>query len=132
MGTVKYLFDTHTLLWAVRGSKMLSKTAERIIADTGSLKVISAVSAYEIMYKHQLGKLPEYEYVADNYFNILRDFGAEELPISTLHAHFAGNLEWAHRDPFDRLLAAQAATDNLTLITNDPAFQDLPWVTVLW
>ena len=69
---------------------------------------------------HRIGKLPDYAYVAENYFEILYKLGVNELPISTRHAYFAGNFEWAHRDPFDRLLAAQAATDNLTLITNDP------------
>jgi len=132
MGTVKYLLDTHTLLWAVRGNKKLSDTAEKVLNDTNAQIFISAVSAYEIMYKYQIGKLHGFEDVANNYFDVLREFGADELPISTQHAHFAGKFEWTHRDPFDRLLAAQAVTDNLTLITNDPAFQDLSWITVLW
>ena len=93
---------------------------------------VSAVSAYEIMNKYRIGKLPEYAYVAKSYFEILREFGAEELPINIRHAHFAGKFEWTHRDPFDRLLAAQAATDNLTLITNDPVFQELTGVAILW
>jgi PIN domain nuclease of toxin-antitoxin system len=132
MGTVKYLLDSHTLLWATRDNARLSGKALAIIEDTNSPLFISAVSAYEIMYKYQLGKLPEYEYVAENYFDVLDRLGVNELPISAQHAHFAGKLEWTHRDPFDRLLAAQAATDNLTLITNDPALQGLSWITVLW
>ena len=59
------------------------------------------------MNKHRLGKLPEFKYVAENYFEILHKFGADELPISTRHTHVAGKFEWAHRDPFDRLLAAR-------------------------
>jgi len=93
---------------------------------------VSAVSAYEIMNKYRLGKLPEYSYVAENYFDILRRLSAEELPIRTSHAYFAGKIEWVHRDPFDRLLAAQAITDNLTLITNDAVFQELNDVKILW
>ena len=58
--------------------------------------------------------------------------GVASLPISERHAHFAGEFQWSHRDPFDRLLAAQAAVENLTLITNDSAFQDLSWITLLW
>jgi PIN domain nuclease of toxin-antitoxin system len=54
------------------------------------------------------------------------------LPISDEHAHFAGEFEWEHRDPFDRLLAAQAKIENMTLITNDPAFKELPWVSIYW
>ena len=81
------------------------------------------MSAYEIMYKYKLGKLHGFEDIAENYLDVLQKLGAEELPIYTLHAHFAGKMEWEHRDPFDRLLAAQASTDNITLITNDSAFQ---------
>ena len=132
MGAVKYLLDTHALLWATRDNVRLSHNALTIIEDIDVPLFVSAVSAYEIMYKHQLGKLPEYEYIADHYFNILDRLGVNELPISAQHAHFAGKMEWTHRDPFDRLLAAQAVTDHLTLITNDPVFQDLSWVTALW
>jgi len=73
-----------------------------------------------------------FEDIAENYLNVLEKLGAVELPISTKHAHFAGKFEWSHRDPFDRLLAAQAFTENMTLITNDPAFKDLPWLSTLW
>jgi len=84
------------------------------------------------MSKHRIGKLPEFDDIAKNYFDFIKRLDVSSLPILEQHAHFAGKLEWAHRDPFDRLLAAQAAVDNLTLITNDPAFQGLAWVTVLW
>ncbi|MCL2513355.1 MAG: type II toxin-antitoxin system VapC family toxin [Oscillospiraceae bacterium] len=132
MGTVKYLLDTHTLLWATRDEEKLGNKVLSIINEINAPVFVSAVSAYEIMYKHRIGKLPEYEYFAKNYFDILNGFGVIELPISAKHAHFAGKIEWAHRDPFDRLLAAQAFVDNMILITNDPVFQKLPWVTVLW
>jgi len=132
MGAVNYLLDSHTLLWATRDNARLSGKALAVIENINAPLFVSAVSAYEIMYKYQLGKLPEYEYVAENYFDVLDRLGVNELPISAQHAHFAGKLEWSHRDPFDRLLAAQAATDNLTLITNDPAFNELSWITVLW
>ena len=84
------------------------------------------------MYKHKLGKLPEYVYVAENYFSILREFNVDELPVNTRHAFYAGKIDWAHRDPFDRLLAAQAITDNLTLITNDLVFKELAVVNTVW
>jgi len=71
-------------------------------------QTLCAVSAFEIMNKHRLGKLPEYKYVVDNYFDIFAEFGALELPVSTHHAHYAGEFDWYHRDPFDRLLATQA------------------------
>jgi PIN domain nuclease of toxin-antitoxin system len=132
MGTVGYLLDTHTFLWIVRGSKKLSDAARKAIEDTDVTLYLSAASAYEIMNKQRLGKLCGYEDIAENYFDAVQCSGAAELPINTRHAHFAGKFEWAHRDPFDRLLAAQAFTDNLTLITNDEAFNSLSWVSVLW
>jgi PIN domain nuclease of toxin-antitoxin system len=133
MGTVEYLLDTHTFLWAVceEGSK-LSEDARKTIENAESKLLLSSASAYEIMYKHRIGKLPGFAHIAENYFDILSKFGIYELPVNTKHAHYAGKIEWNHRDPFDRLLAAQASIDNLTFITNDPAFQQLSWVTVLW
>jgi len=132
MGAVNYLLDTHTFLWAIQKDVRLSDEAKKAMNNPTAQKFVSAVSAYEIMYKHKLGKLPEYDDVANNYFEFLRKFGADELPIDMRHAHFAGKFEWTHRDPFDRLLAAQAVSDNLTLITNDPVFGELSWVAVLW
>jgi PIN domain nuclease of toxin-antitoxin system len=132
MGTVGYLLDTHTLLWAVQKDVKLSNSARAKIEDIDTPLFVSAASAYEIMNKYRLGKLPDYAYIAENYFDVLHTLGADELPINTRHAHYAGKFEWTHRDPFDRLLAAQAFTDNLTLITNDPVFRELSWITVLW
>jgi len=132
MGTVRYLLDTHTFLWAVRESHKLSSNALKIITNKSIQKFISAVSAYEIMNKNRLGKLQDYIYVAENYFDVLNEFGASKLPIDEQHTYFAGKFEWGHRDPFDRLLAAQAFTEDLTFITNDPAFQTLPWISVFW
>ena len=132
MGTVGYLLDTHTFLWAVRGSSNLSDTAVKIIEDTSEQVFVSAVSAYEIMNKHRIGKLPEFDDVAKDYFNFVKKLGVDSLPVSEQHAHYAGKFEWTHRDPFDRLLAAQATADNLTLITNDPVFKELSWLKVLW
>ena len=132
MGAVGYLLDTHTFLWAVRGSPNLSDTAARIIEDVNLQVFVSSVSAYEIMNKHRIGKLPEFDDVAKDYFNFIKRLEVDSLPVNEQHAHFAGKFEWLHRDPFDRLLAAQAVTDNLTLLTNDPVFQELSWVNVLW
>ena len=132
MGTLGYLLDTHTFLWSVRESHKLSSTAKKAIADTSIKSYVSAVTAYEIMNKYRIGKFNEFEYVVKNYFEILREFGVLELQLNTRHAHYAGELEWEHRDPFDRLLAAQACVESLTLITNDKAFDTLDRVNTLW
>jgi len=132
MGTLKYLLDTHTLLWAVRGDAKLSDAARNILMYTSDQVFVSAVSAYEIMYKYKIGKLQGFEDVAGNYIDVLKKFGANELSINTRHAHYAGELDWEHRDPFDRLLVAQAHVDNLILITDDPYIKSQPLVVTLW
>ena len=132
MGNVRYLLDTHTFLWAAQDEARLSNSALTIIEDNSVYLFVSAVSAYEIMYKHRIGKLLGYDYVAKNYSDILTRLGVNELPISTQHAYFAGKFEWAHRDPFDRLLAAQASIENMTIITNDEAFHSLSWIDIFW
>jgi len=132
MGTVAYLLDTHTLLWAVQEDCKLSEKARKAIEDVDSILFVSAISAYEIANKYRIGKLPGYEYVVESYPDIIRRLGADEKPVNTRHASFAGNFEWTHRDPFDRIIAAQAFLDDLILISNDSAFHSLSWVHVLW
>ena len=132
MGTVGYLLDTHTFLYSVCDESKLSQTVKKAITENPSQVLVSAVSAYEIMNKYRLGKLPEYTYLAENYLEKLHEFGADELLINTQHTHFAGKFEWSHRDPFDRLLVAQAFTENMFLVTNDSVFHSIPWLDVLW
>jgi len=132
MGAIKYLLDTHTFLWAVRGSDKLSKTSLEILENPKAQIFVSAISAYEIMNKHRLGKLAEFDDVVENYDDLLRKLGTEVLPLSNNHAHYAGKLDWIHRDPFDRILASQAHLENLVLITNDQAFNSLSWLKCIW
>ena len=106
MGSISYLLDTCTLLWALRGEHNLSAKAREAIADSDTIKLVSAVSAYEIMFKYRIGKLTEYEYVAENYFDVLEKFCVGRLPLYERHTYLAGKLNWENRDPFDRLLAA--------------------------
>ena len=73
MGTIGYLLDTHTLLWAIRGSPNLSDTAVKIIEDINMNVFVSAVSAYEIMNKHRIGKLPEFDDIANDYLNFVKN-----------------------------------------------------------
>ena len=132
MESVGYLLDTHTFLWAVCESHKLSKTVKDILSFTSNKCYISAISAYEIMNKHRLGKLPNYNYIIENYLDIIHKFDVYELTINSHHSHFAGKFDWKNRDPFDRILAAQAFNENLILLTNDIAFKSLPWLKTLW
>jgi len=132
MGTIKYLMDTHTFLWVALDDSKLSDTAKKAISDKNAEVFVSPVTAYEILNKHRIGKIPEYAYVAENFLDVFHKLGARELPISIEHFHFAGKFDWSHRDPFDRMLAAQAFIEKMPLITNDPAFSSLPWLSLLW
>ena len=100
MGAINYLLDTHTFLWTVRGSKNLSDTAVKTIENPNVKIFVSAASAYEIMNKHRIGKLSEFDDVAKNYFDFVKKLGAESLPVTEQHAYLAGEFEWEHRDPF--------------------------------
>ena len=132
MESIRYLLDTHTFLWAVSESHKLSTKVKDILSFKSNKCYISAVSAYEIMNKHRLGKLQNYNYIVENYIKIIHEFDVDELSINSTHSHFAGKFDWKNRDPFDRILAAQAFKENLILLTNDTSFQSLPWLKTLW
>jgi len=127
-----YLLDTHVLLWAAQEDGKLSPAARAVIERVDSKLYVSAISAFELGNKYRLGKLPEYSHVVENYHGIVQQLGATELPVRSSHAYYAAKAEWTHRDPFDRILAAQASLENLTLISSDTTFSELSWVSVLW
>jgi PIN domain nuclease of toxin-antitoxin system len=127
-----YLLDTHTFLWAVQECHKLGQEAIKVIENPATKLYLSAVSALEVTTKYRIGKLPDYANVVENYDEIAHKFHVIELPVSSAHAYFSGKFEWVHKDPFDRLLAAQASIENLTLITNDSVFGSLPWIETLW
>jgi PIN domain nuclease of toxin-antitoxin system len=92
---------------------------------------VSAASAWEICTKHRLGRLPEAENLVGNLSSILGQLGFRELPVSLKHAERAGTLPGEHRDPFDRMLIAQAQTENLSVVSSDRFF-DKYAVTRIW
>ena len=129
---MRLLLDTHTLIWALRSPERLSRTATLSISDRGNKLLVSAASAFEIATKGRLGKMGEGEVILQDYSSRLSRLGAESLPITDADAILAGSMNWAHRDPFDRLLAAQALRDDAHFVTADTAFDDLPSLRVLW
>lgn len=113
------LLDTHAALWWWRASPLLTATARHAIEDATTIYV-SAASAYEVANKHRLGKLEVIGNPATKYPALMTEHGFVELGINGLHALRAGRLAGDHRDPFDRLIAAQALEDGLVVITCDP------------
>lgn len=132
MGAINYLLDTHTFLWVALNDTKLSVMAKAAISSKDATVYVSPVTAYEIMNKYRIGKLPGYKAIAENYLNVFNNSGVSEILINTEHFHYAGSFEWEHRDPFDRMLAAQAFIDNMILVTHDDVFKSLSWVNTLW
>lgn len=115
-----YLLDTHTALWWWTDLPRLGANARELLESDGEPIVVSAASAFEISLKWRLGKLPNLGDPRDSYQPLMIRNGFAELRISSDHAIRAGALDGPHRDPFDRLIAAQALTEGLTVVTCDP------------
>ncbi len=117
---MKFLLDTHVFLWWVIADPRLSRMARGVIADGGNTLYLSAASGWEIVIKAGLGRLQ----VADELERFVPEQmalnGIEGLPVAVAHALRVGALPLHHRDPFDRLLVAQAALEDLAIVTGDP------------
>ena len=116
---MRVLLDTHTLLWAAFRKDLLSPRARQLVNSQRNEVFVSAVSAWEIATKFRLGKLPEAQALVDDFVPSIQSVGYVSLPISLEHALRAGRLTADHKDPFDRMLAAQAIHEDLALISND-------------
>lgn len=128
---MRLLLDTHALLWMLDDSPRLPRHVAAALGDPGNEKVISAVSAYEICLKHALGKLPDAAALATDFEVEIGAIDCTPLPITLGHAEAAAKLDLRHRDPFDRLLIAQARVEGLVLVSNERAF-DAFGVERLW
>ncbi len=126
------LLDTHVLIWALAAPDRLPATVRARVADRRETIVVSAASAFEIATKHRLGRLPEAAALVHSFDEQVSRLGADLIAIEARHAITAGSLEWQHRDPFDRMLAAQAMSDGFGLVSADEVFTGLPGLAVLW
>jgi PIN domain nuclease of toxin-antitoxin system len=118
---VQYLIDTHTFLWFVENSPSLSKVSRNLIENKQNQILISIASVWEISIKTSIGKLQikgTYTSVIDD----LNDNDIEILPIMFAHTVENNQLPFHHRDPFDRIIAAQAIVENIDFISADAAF----------
>lgn len=130
---MSFLLDTHTLAWAVGDPSLLGPNALAHLQDPASVLLVSPASIWEMSIKHRAGKWPEVAPFLDDqrFAAFMKRLGASELPIRLPHARLAGQFDVAHKDPFDRLLAAQALLEGVTLLSQDPAFEDFP-VACAW
>lgn len=113
-----FLIDTHALLWWLGDEKKIPKRIRERIADPASRVLVSAVSAWEVAIKTALGKLE----APDNLLEIVHASGLEWIPVEPREAYVAGGLPLHHRDPFDRLLVAQAMERSIRVISHDDVF----------
>jgi PIN domain nuclease of toxin-antitoxin system len=130
-GEIKLLLDTHALLWWLFDDPKLSLTAAKLIARRTNEVVVSPVCAIEIAIKHRRGRLPFGDALVPSFRERMHDEGFVVSMLTAEHALRAGSYPAVHRDPFDRLLAAQAELDDLILVTRDPEFEQFPCET-LW
>jgi PIN domain nuclease of toxin-antitoxin system len=125
---LRQLLDTHLVLWWMEGE--VSKISERALAALGSEgmePVVSAVTVWEVAIKRSLGKVK----ARAGMLTAIERAGVELLPVTARHADLVASLPLHHRDPFDRLLVAQATAENIPLVTNDESLRRYD-IEVIW
>ncbi len=115
------LLDTHALIWWWLDDPQLSKTARKAMESDTNRIVVSSVNVYEIANKHRLGRLPALGEILSDLDNAIDYAGFARLSLSTRHTLRAGLLLGDHRDPFDRMIAAQGLVEQMTVVTRDRA-----------
>ena len=128
---MRLLLDTHALLWWLFDESHLSETARSLIGEPSNIVHVSSASIWEIGIKVKAGKLQDAACLLDNVDSWLLRAGFTALPITPAHASRAGQLPLHHKDPFDRMLIAQAQLQPMTIVSTDPLFAQYD-VTVLW
>lgn len=128
---MRFLLDTHALLWWLFDDPKLPETMRSKIAQRDNEILVSSASAWEISTKFRLGKLPAAEPLAKDFLGYVRKAGFNELAVSIPHAQLAGSWPQTHRDPFDRMLAAQSQLEKAPMISRDAMLLDFG-IEVLW
>ena len=116
------LLDTHALIWWMTNSPALPNPVRRLMIDKKNTIVVSAASAWEMATKVRLGRLPAAADITRNFQEYIVQSGFESLPVSADHGIRAGMLPGPQRDPFDRMLIAQAQAEGLTIVSNEVSF----------
>jgi PIN domain nuclease of toxin-antitoxin system len=124
---LKLLLDTHAALWFLSGDQRLGQNARRHLTDNASQVLLSAAVVWEVAIKRSLGKLV----VPEECLSLLLGAGVHALAVSVEHAAAVEQLPWHHRDPFDRILVAQASIEGAALVTHEEALRPYG-VTLVW
>jgi PIN domain nuclease of toxin-antitoxin system len=119
---VRVLLDTHALLWWLDGDRRMSRKTRQLIGNQQTTVLVSAASAWEITTKYRLGKLPGAAEVAADVMACVTGQDFTPLDITVAHAQRAGLLPGPHRDPFDRMLIAQAQSEDIPLVSIETVF----------
>lgn len=127
---MRLLLDTHVLLWWLAGDRKLSAKVRGAVEDEDNPVYVSAASAWEIATKHRFGTLPGAGILASDFVRVVASQGFIGLDITLDHAQRAGGLPGPHRDPFDRMLIAQAQAENLALASAEEVFDQYGVVRV--
>ena len=128
---MRLLLDTHALIWWFSGDSRLPTTVRGLLADEGNTVLVSAATAWEIATKARLGKLPSSAELTSDVAGAVASQGFVGLPVTLVHAQRAGNLPALHKDPFDRMLIAQAHIEDLPVVSIERLF-DSYGVNRLW
>jgi PIN domain nuclease of toxin-antitoxin system len=128
---VRILFDSHALVWYLAGDQRLPRKVREIADDQTCEVFVSAVCAWEMATKVNRGRWPEAAQIVNRLQEITLARAFTALPITIEHARIAGFLPWRHRDPFDRILAAQSQVEGIPLVSADRAFADFG-IAVMW
>lgn len=130
---MRALLDTHALAWVIGDPSRIGKRARTLLENPETRILVSPASIWEMSIKHALGEWPEVEPFLDDALGaeLLGRLGAVELPIILRHTRLAGAFEMSHKDPFDRLLAAQAVLEGVMILSADDALDAFP-VNRVW
>ena len=128
---MRLLLDTNAFLWWFADDPTLPGSVEALIDDPANTILVSAASAWEICTKVRIGKLPTGRALCEDFSGYLQRFHFDPLAITNEHGRLAGRMPGAHKDPFDRMLAAQALLEDVPIVSNDAAFAGFG-VKVVW
>ena len=129
---MKVLLDTHAMIWWWTAPGRFRKATLKTLSAPDTDVLVSAISAYELAYKHRCGKLILPDALLEEFDRIIAEERWEEIPVTVQHTLLAGRLDSAPRDPFDRILAAQALSEGAWLATIDKEFNSFPGLKILW